>query len=285
MTFPRTAEFTVKDARNAGTKPNPHGGTLVKWYCDLLDEAGEPVKDSSGKVSDAYWQRKEGSDVVPGDVVYGTISEGDFGLRFKMEKRPDGHEVKTGSAGSQNTGGKKDWEPESERDPERAARILRQHSQGLAVQVLTAMGSFEGKDALTLHRWLKEWTDYFDEDANKAGQAAKQASGIAAPQGKEGAAPSLASASPASVSQPADPSLTEIEQALDAAGLFGPPASQVASYMLTQFNAEQQVNAVRKLTGSDLEAQSSALDSLKTLTEKWSGKPLPVADPADSIPF
>ena len=76
-------EFKINSARNAGEKPNPHGGTLVKWYCEMQDADGVTYED-------VYWQRKPGNEPKPGDSVYGTVSNGDYGLRFKMEQRPDG---------------------------------------------------------------------------------------------------------------------------------------------------------------------------------------------------
>lgn len=70
--------YTIKAARNAGTRPSEHG-TLVKWYVDF-EEGPDGV----------YWQRKEGSDVWVGDRVYGRIESGQYGLRFYKEQDPQG---------------------------------------------------------------------------------------------------------------------------------------------------------------------------------------------------
>lgn len=165
-----TGEFTVKEARNRGTIPNPHGGELVKWYVDFIDSNGQPVTDARGAVSDCYWQRKPESDVTPGDTVYGVITEGDYGLRFKKLQRPDGHESSAGARPAKGSGAKS-WEPESQRDPERSARITRQHSQSAAIAYATLMQSQGllpeafGPDA------LKTLIDWFDLDATEAGRA------------------------------------------------------------------------------------------------------------------
>ena len=122
------AHWEVTRANNAGQKPNPHGGTLDKWYVGLKNLDGRKDCD------DAYWQRKSPSEVSVGDKVYGKLEKGEFGFRFYLEKEPDGgggFEAKAGSSGK-----KGNWQPEAERDPERAARILRQHSQEMAIRAL-----------------------------------------------------------------------------------------------------------------------------------------------------
>lgn len=100
-----------------------------------------------------------------------------------------------------------------------------------------------------------------------------------------GVPPEAPSPSPA----PAQPSvdLSELEQALEAAGLEGPARTDVALYMALKLEPERCGEAVRKLTdASDPNAQKRALDALKTLTEKDLGRALVESpDVDDTIPF
>ncbi len=271
-----TETVTVKSFGNP--KAWDHGIT----YWDV-------VFDRNGTDFSCTWGKKDTEPSV-GETVEGEFFEKNGDWRFRKASKPQSgtpsSEVRTGSAGSSNSG-KREWKPESQYDPEKTARIGRAHAQHMGILTCDAMGLFESVSASQIESKLKDWIDFYEKDVNQAGEAARQTPGNATPGVRESAATSLASAPPASASQPADPTLTEIEQALDSAGLMGPARSQVASYMLSQLSTEQQVNTIRKLTGSNPEAQSSALGSLKTLTEKWSGKPLPIGDLADGsdLPF
>jgi hypothetical protein len=76
-----TGDHTVTFAKNAGTKPNPHGGELVKFYCTFT--AGDQ------EFKDVYWQRKSDQDPT-GQTVYGHIEAGQFGLRFFTDQQARG---------------------------------------------------------------------------------------------------------------------------------------------------------------------------------------------------
>jgi hypothetical protein len=296
MTYALTGEFTVKDARNRGNIPNPHGGELTRWYVDFLDANGEPVKNEKGEAKDCYWQRKPEYEVKADDTVYGTISEGQYGLRFKKEQKPDGapssgSEARTGTGGGQG----KNWQPESERDPERSARILRQHSQEMALRFLSwaAVANLHPVDALaaigidapeqTLGQ-IKALADFFDADVNQAGQAAR---------GGQLPSPTTAgeSQTAASPSQPADEEKRDIEMAIDSASAenLGVEArSLVADYMLSELDEAERTRACNQLTNSqDPQAQGMTIRAMKARTEKWSGAPLPVGDTGgtDDVPF
>jgi hypothetical protein len=275
MTVLTTGYFTVKAARNRGTKDNPHGGTLVKWYVDLLDEQGQPVKDATGKPADAYWQRKEGSEVNPGDKVYGEISQGDHGLRFKLKPAPD-----SGGGASTGTAGSKQWQPESKRDPERSARITRQHSQEMAVRVLAAMGSFEGKDATRIHELLNQWTNFFDADVDKAGKAASQGAGANASSSSREAP----GRDPAPDSRPVEhkDEVQYFAHLIEQAGLKDERANRLATWVATRLDKEQ-----RECAEAGLEKTNSAASTLADLVKAYEGSegPLPVPVPDDDIPF
>ena len=154
-----TKEWKVIDVREGKTEPNPHGGMFQKFYVDF---EGSP---------DTYWRRREGDAPEVGKAYYGSITKGDYGPRFKKEKVPEGYSG--GSSEAKATSSKGSWQPESERDPERAARILRQHSQGCAIEwagLMQAQGklpeNFGPND-------LKTLIDWFDLDAQEAGLAAR----------------------------------------------------------------------------------------------------------------
>lgn len=295
MSYSLTGEFTVKDARNRGNIPNPHGGELTRWYVDFEDESGQLVKDSKGKVADAYWQRKPDAEVQAGDVVYGTITEGDYGLRFKMEQRPDGapRPASRGGGSERSSGGgsKGNWQPEQDRDPERSARILRQHSQSAALQ-FAALAGVKGPadfETLWLDDFLKPIVDWFDADVIKAGQAARQGPGSGA-EGEQSPAVPVES-EPAPASPPANTEQRDLEMAIDGASaenLSAEARAQIAAYMLSELPEDERSRAFSQLTNSqDPAAQGQTIRAMKARTEKWTGAPLAVADvdPDDELPF
>jgi hypothetical protein len=267
------AHFEITRAKNAGQRDNPHGGTLDKWYCGLKNLDGGLDSD------DAYWQRKSPSEVTVGDRVYGKLEkrEGGQGDRFKLEPEPDGapREASTGSAGSQNNSPKGSWQPESERDPERSARILRQHSQEMSIRVLTAMGTFDGKSAEQIHTRLREFANFFDLDVEEAGQAAKQAQGSPAP--------TAPPASPGPVSPSVDDTHQFFAFLLESANLNAEAAHVLGEYIATKFGDDQKRRAEYGL--KDTETQLDTLKKLEAAYEKSEGKKLPDGVPEDDIPF
>lgn len=108
-----SGEHTVKFAKNAGTKPNPHGGELHKFYCTFT--AGD------AEHKDVYWQRKSGDDPT-GQTVNGHIEQGQFGLRFFTDQQPRG--------GGGGGGGNRN-------DPSVQRSIAMQHSQSVAIEYAT----------------------------------------------------------------------------------------------------------------------------------------------------
>jgi hypothetical protein len=249
------------------------GGTFLSYKVDL---------EADGNLERGIeWNRKPESQPPKVDeYIAGHIEEGKYGDRFKMDyeaTKEIGQSPETSIASSSHA-------PSYGKSPDIQRQITRQHSQGMAVQVLphrlavteTPL-SAEGIKAL-----LKEWTDWFDADV--FGQTSSQIQG--AQDSQAGAAPPPA-ASPGSEKGPADVSLTEIEQALDTAGLINAEArGKVSAYMVSELSMDRIVVAVRKLAAQDIEAQSAALGSLKTLTEKWTGEPLPTESAfGDEPPF
>lgn len=257
-----TRDWTVNAVREGDVVPNPHGGELQKFYVDF---------EGSG---DTYWRRKAGDVPEVGRSYYGNIRQGDYGPMFKKMKPEDGAARSNGSRSSGGGGF----------PPDVQAAITRQHSQEMAIRAL-ALGGL-GRDSL--EDWdeakgaIREWTDWFQADVDAAAEAA-QGNGDTATLGGESGA--TAGSSPA---QTLEVSLTEIEQALDVAGLRNSQAlSKVSSYMLSELAPERVVSAVKGLTnGADSAGVEQTLAALVKLTERKLGTTLPTAPDSDeSIPF
>jgi hypothetical protein len=198
--------YEVVAARDAGNKPNPHGGELTKWYVTLRNEAGQ-------EMSRVYWQRKVGNEVNVGDKVYGSVTKGDYGPRFKMEQVPDGVSLTppTPSAGPQaggdtgvtpnpgNTppkaadGGRelsKDdyWGRREERDLVAQQRMGRAHSQEMALRYVVACDAFDTTSAF-LRDDFRAIIDWFANDLNSP-QGNGEGVAVHSVEKGEGAAPS-----------------------------------------------------------------------------------------------
>jgi hypothetical protein len=265
-----TKDWKVLDFRVGKTEPNPHGGNFQKFFVDF---EGSP---------DTYWRRREGDSPEKGNSYYGTISKNDYGPKFKKEKAPD-----QGGAAA-----KRDWQPESQRDPERSVRILRQHSQTAALQFL-AMTRFPVEPEnrmVALEQIVKPFIDWFDADVNQAGQTAIQASGKATA-GSEGAKTPSTAHSPASGQRSAESQFEEEKgerhqwlcQLLEDAGLDATGAHALGSFMVGRFNPEQIKKAETGL--QDIESQQDTLSRLRTAYEKATGTLLPVPSDDPQIPF
>lgn len=266
------AHWEITRAKNAGTKPNPHGGTFDKYYIGLDN------LDGGDNCEDAYWQRKNPSEVKVGDKVYGKLEKGDYGWRFFLEPEPDGSPGASRGSSEAQTGSKGSWQPESERDPERAARILRQHSQGCAVQVLCAQG-IDGVDQAMLRTAIREWTDWFDEDVHRAGvkavigQTSNQAQGSAPP--AQVAAATSHGGSPGSDSVSAEEQQKaerQVEDALDSAGVVSGDERQWLAKAWREMapkdgltGEERKAICLTSLSMGDSEVQAGALTRLREL--------------------
>lgn len=285
------AHWEVTRAKHAGTKPNPHGGQFDKFYVGLKN------LDGGVDCEDAYWQRKAPSEVTVGDQVYGKIEEGDYGFRFYLEKDEDGRrtrssESSTGNNKPASSGGETDWEA-------RNAEIRRQHSQGEAIEALKLAGYPSDGDWDLLKQGIKEWADWFDQDAIAAGQKAGATQGDS--DGLSGAAQSSASAVPGQSSASLQPSAVErdldfsgartsepntvdrdhIMYLLSSAGLVHAGAQEkVADYIMGPLTVEGR--AQKALAGlQDHDRQAAVLAQLKSSTEEWTKQPLPQGDALD----
>lgn len=239
-----------------------HGGRFFAYPLTL-----EGVSD------EVEWSRKVDSDPPKvGDRIAGSVSGGPHGKKLKVDwdamrelnnsrsASGGGSEVVTTT--SANFKAKGSWQPEEERDPGRSARILRQHSQECAIRLLT----LQKAQGVTPEMVFK-LADAFDADVNKVASQAK---------GSAGGAPAPA--------PPAGPPSTDVLfTLLEVAGLNGEAAKVVGDYVNLEFNPEQRQRAIQRLQNPN--EKTEALESLKTLAEKFHGEHLPTAETADNIPF
>lgn len=238
----------------------------LTYYDMVFDRNGEDFACSWGKKS-------EGAPHV------GEELEGEF-----YEKKPGEWRFRKASKSPSpgpSSGGKRDWQPESQRDPERAARILRQHSQGMAVQLYAAMKPSTAQPG-QLRVFLVEWADWFDADV---GQAATQAQGASASQESTfpPSSPPESGLPPAVEKQPADESHWWFEDHLMKAGLDGVGANRLATFILDRFSPEQGKRAEQGL--SDFDTQAKTLADLESAFRKTEGEPVPKDDLVEGLPF
>jgi len=282
------AHWEVTRAKNAGQKPNLHGGQFDKWYVGLKN------LDGGTDCDDAYWQRKSPSEVTVGDKVYGKVENGDYGDRFYLEKDEEGarqfgsSEAKTSNT-SKGSSGETDWEV-------RNAEIRRQHSQQVAIELCSELGVFEPHHVESAQAELVKWADFFDQDAIAAGQKAQ--GGVEAASFDQAGTPDVSSSPQPSAdldftgarkSEPQAPvtDLDDYRQLLDSAGLvYAAARDEVAEYMALGLSKERLNKALSGL--QDLDRQGAVMAQLKTETVKWTGRPLPQGDAldgADDVPF
>jgi hypothetical protein len=114
------------------------------------------LKGPDGTVKQAEWFTKASTSVPqPGVQLVGEITSSQYGLRFK----------KVASAAS-------GFGPRPE-DPQRQKRIVRQHSQEMAVRTLTLFNHLDILDASQmgtreLFDLIKKTTDWFEKDVESA---------------------------------------------------------------------------------------------------------------------
>jgi len=234
-----TQEWTAESVRPGKVYDrNEHGKILQAFYVDFKGADGFKAKGT-------YWKREEGNSPEIGKPANGTISVGDYGYRFKLEKM---------GGPRQSGGGSKSWQSEQERDPERSARILRQHSQEMAIRAWFAYAQGDYGAPSDTKGALKEWTDFFDADVNKAGQAAVQAHGNATE-----SASSPTSASRGSEQPPAE----QLQKAQ-------PHVPGGATVTTASPNDEDE----QRLDDALYNAGINDFDERRWLTQAWKGLPL-----------
>jgi len=230
------------------------------------------------------WSRKPDSE--PPEVGKTTpladIDNGPHGPKLKVDwsavKQQGGS---TGSGGSQNfTGKSKEWKTESQFDPEKVARIGRAHAQGMAIQTLTAMGTFESQSADQITGKLKQWIDFYEADVNAAAKKAAQAGG----RSDGDASPPGTGPLDAPGAQETQSNAEYLSKLLEEAGFDPAQVTVVQHYIETNFDNERRTKVEAAL--KDITRAPKVYDQLKQEAEAWTGEALPVDDPASTeLPF
>lgn len=249
------AHWEVTRAKNAGQKPNPHGGQLDKWYIGLKN------LDGGEDCGDAYWQRKAPSEVTVGDKVFGKVEEGEFGDRFYLEKE-DGYEASTGTSGGSRNVSKGS---SSGRDID--ASIARQ----VALKVLSPTLNKEGFD------YTRPIVELVEKFILEAGQNADQ-----------GAAPLPAGGSPRSGVAPDPPPADKDEHwwlsnLIEQGGASSHASGVLATYALEQLSEENRKKCEALL--SHLDTQEEGRKRLEASYVKAVGPVPQKPDLDDDIPF
>lgn len=269
--------MTVYTVKHVGEEPrewhSKQGGSFLSYTVDF--EAEDGVLERA-----VEWSRKPESKAPQvGDRVAGHIEPGKFSEKFKMDfeaTKELGASPRSSGSSERSTGRSSNWQPESERDPERAARILRQHSQEMALRFL-AIQAAEGAVSNPDMQWTVEdvfkLADRFDQDVYETGQHSLLTSLTGAPRPQKESAPERSTEQ------------DDIEQLLDSAGLINSAARlMVTNYMLQELEPVRRQKALNAL--QDFDRQGAALEALKKGTVEWTGEELPEGGPeTDDLPF
>lgn len=168
------SDHTVLSVGRSNEWQGKHGSFIDYWMS---------VTNGDGEESWCFNTRKPDTPAPqPGDVIYGhiepkTTKSGKTLFKLVTEQRPEpgSREVPTPSSPTTPDGaprspantGANSWDS-------RDARIVRQHSQEMAIRVLSYANVNEAGPEL-IRSLLKEWTDWFDEDVRAAaGSSSKQ---------------------------------------------------------------------------------------------------------------
>ena len=265
-----TDTFTIAAVGDKREWSNDHGAF---WAYPLT------VEDSTGqKHLGVEWSRRQTSRAPEvGERLVAEIQGGPHGEKLKVDLNAT--KELSGSTGS--SGGSKnfskEWKPESQLDPEKTARIGRAHAQGMAIQTLTAMGTFESQSADQITGKLKQWIDFFEADVNAAAQKAAQGAGGAGVRSNSKEAPSAAA-------QETQSNAEYLSKLLEEAGFDPAQVTVVQRYIETNFDNERRTKVEAAL--KDITCAPNAAAQLKKEVEAWTGEPLPVNDSAaESLPF
>lgn len=149
-------DYLIKEVRYRGESDSG----FSRFYLDLEDPAGNPI-------SDAYLQQKpETKHPEPGGTLYGNVEEGEYGPRFRKEQRQGN--FRGGGQRSSSSGSASSPLRKSPDDLDR--RIVRQHSQEMALRFLT----LQGVGSPPSLEDLKPVIDWFDADAYSTAIATPQ---------------------------------------------------------------------------------------------------------------
>jgi hypothetical protein len=267
VSYPETKDWRVIDVREGKTEPNPHGGQFQKFYVDF---EGAP---------DTYWRRSAGDVPEVGHNYFGTVSQGDYGLRFKKEKKPDGYEASTGTSGGSSNSSKGQSKGDVDWDV-RNAEIRRQHSQEMALRFV--MHPLPENFVLAD---LKTTIDWFDQDAIEAGQKASGEAPVDfSGARKEEPDPVAAIAKEFDATPVYDDSHQFIANELNVGGASLHSASVLATFAVEKLLPNQRQTLEGELRGDD-SSKNAALKRIEDSYLKAEGHPVPAPQDDPTIPF
>ena len=184
-------------------------GSYLAYPLDLKDQGGQVHLgvEWSRKVDPQTGQARQPQ---AGERVVAQIQNGPHGQKLKVDY--DATKELNGGGGSTHTGGSRNWgwQPDSERDPERVARIGRSHAQEMALRYFAAgghesLGSLE-TDQDTLARIVRPVIDWFEMDVEEAAaQKAARAGGASTGNGSKDASPPVDTPAPEQAIREATP--------------------------------------------------------------------------------
>lgn len=224
------------------------------------------ITKANGDKEEVDHPRKQGSSPPqPGEELEVEFEPGKY--RPKMKK------AKQAFSGGGSSGGKRDWIPETQRDPERSARILRQHSQEMSIRTLQMQyGSLKAEDKLQIEEFIKGWADWFDDDVIQAAkQGANESEGATSPVSPSPASRSAQAPGTSASVGDAHPGRHQEEQSLDAHHLdgelnnLGVTNGDDRRWLVQAWealNQDKRKAAFASFTSGDLEAQNVALKRL-----------------------
>jgi|SRR5882672_12802003 len=155
----------IYEIKRVASEPKEWEGQYGPMLTYVMDIEADGQMNSNIEIN----RKPESRAPAVGEKIAGHIEHGNYADKFKLNFEAT---KELGQPSGRGSGGKKDWTPESQRDPERSARILRQHSQSASIayaQLMLAQGRLDQKFG---PGDLKVLIDWFDRDADEAGRAA-----------------------------------------------------------------------------------------------------------------
>jgi hypothetical protein len=262
---------TVKSFSGGNDWTSDDGKIALTYYDCVFSRAGADFE--------ANWGKKQGTGDPPiGEPIEGEFYQKNGKWKFRKTSKPQGS-----NTGGSSAGKSREWKSESQYDPEKVARISRAHAQKMAVQTMTAMGTFESKSADQIHGMLKNWIDWFQADVDKAAAKAAQGTGSA----QASTDPAVAGSVPDGVPGPVpaqDFGVHErLSTLLEGAGVNGSAARLITDYLINERSTQEQDAAIERLQNPNM--APACVKRCSELAEQHYGEPLPTATADDDIPF
>jgi len=256
-------------------------GTPREWGNDFGRFFAYPLT-LQGEAGEIEWSRKQESRApVPGERIVGDITNGQHGRKIKVDLNAT-KELSGGSSGGGSRGGpakSREYKPEHEFDPAKTARIGRSHAQEMALRLFAINEPHPSTSKQITVADVLAIADEFQADVEAAAKAAQGAGGVGT--GAE-SPPGSREASPAPA-QEIQSNAEYLSRLLEEAGFDSAAWPLIQRYIEETFDNDRRTKVEAAL--KDPAQRDRAKAVLVSEVEKWSGKPLPVADPDEEIPF